>query len=62
MATSSIFTNIRITDPKKAEALIAALEASEADMKNHKPENPTGIRYVDDPEEIRKIFANRFKK
>ena len=60
MATSSIFTNVRITDPKKAEALIAAFEASEADMmKNHKPENPTGIRYVDDPEEIRKIFAKR---
>ena len=61
MATSSIFTNVRITDPKKAEALIAAFEASEADMKNHKPENPTSIRYVDDPEEIRKIFASSFK-
>ena len=60
MATSSIFTNVRITDPKKAEALIAAFEASEADMmKNHKPENPTGIRYVDDPEEVRKIFAKK---
>lgn len=31
MATSSIFYNIKINDPKKAEAFVAALEASEKD-------------------------------
>ena len=31
MATSSIFHNIVINDPAKAEAFVAALEASEAD-------------------------------
>lgn len=31
MATSSIFHNIVIDDPAKAEAFVAALEASEAD-------------------------------
>ncbi len=29
MATSSIFHNVRISDPKQAEAFVAALEASE---------------------------------
>ena len=61
MATSSIFANVRIDDPKTAEKFIAALEASEADMKDQKHEMPTGIRYVDDPEEIRRIFAKRLK-
>jgi len=28
MATSSIFANVKITDPKKAEAFVNALEAS----------------------------------
>ena len=32
MATSSIFHNVRISDPKQAEAFVAALEASEKDL------------------------------
>ena len=36
MATSSIFTKMKINDPKKAEAFIDALEASEKSQKeNH---------------------------
>ncbi|MCI9099460.1 MAG: hypothetical protein HFH58_06300 [Lachnospiraceae bacterium] len=31
MATSSIFANIKISDPKKAETFVEALEASIAD-------------------------------
>ena len=31
MATSSIFHNVRISDPEQAEAFVAALEASEKD-------------------------------
>ena len=31
MATSSIFHNVKISDPKQAEAFVAAMEASEKD-------------------------------
>ena len=31
MATSSIFHNVRISDPTQAEAFVAAMEASEND-------------------------------
>lgn len=33
MATSSILTNVKITDPRKAEMFINALEASSRDPK-----------------------------
>jgi len=33
MATSSIFANVRITDPKKAESFVNALEASAKEPK-----------------------------
>ena len=62
MATSSIFTNVRITDPKKAEAFIKAFEESEAIVRNQKNEMPSNVRIVTDPEEVRKIFAKRLKK
>ena len=62
MPTSSIFTNIRITDPKKAEAFIKAFEESETLVKEQKNEMPSNVRIVTDPEEVRRIFANRFKK
>ena len=31
MATSSIFHNVKISDPQQAEAFVAAIEASEKD-------------------------------
>mgnify|MGYP004512185483 FL=1 len=62
MATSSIFTNVRITDPKKAEAFIKAFEESEALVRDKKNEMPSNVRIVTDPEEVRKIFAKRLKK
>ena len=34
MATSSIFENIKISDPGKAELFLEALEASEQDREN----------------------------
>lgn len=37
MATSSIFAKVRISDPKKAEAFIDALEASENKPKENHP-------------------------
>lgn len=39
MATSSIFHNVVITDPKKADAFIAAIEESIADPYK-RPEGP----------------------
>lgn len=59
MATSSIFTNVRITDPKKAEAFIKAFGESEAIVGDQKNEMPSNVRIVTDPEEVRKIFAKK---
>ena len=57
MATSSIFTNVRITDPKKAEMFINALEES-ANAQIKKPVTSfTSI--VADADEIRRIMAKR---
>lgn len=56
MPTSSIFTNIVITDPKKAEKFIDALEAS-----SHDPVwKPTSdVKPLKDEEEIRKLMGKR---
>ncbi len=57
MPTSSIFTNIVIRDPKKAEQFINALEASRKDpvRKPTMPFKPP----LTDPEAIRKLMAKR---
>jgi len=60
MATSSILTNIKITDPKKAEDFVEAL-----DISAHEPERiPTKsvIPLVNDIEEIRKFMGMGIKK
>ena len=58
MATSSIFAKVRIDDPKKAEAFIDALEASENKPKRRPsmPVNPP----VTDINEIKKFMTKRF--
>ena len=59
MATSSIFSNIKINDPKDAEAFIRALEASEKDPKieSTAPAIPT----VTDLNAIRNLMSKRMK-
>lgn len=59
MATSSIFSNIKINDPKDAEAFIHALEASEKDPKieSTAPAIPT----VTDLNAIRNLMSKRIK-
>ncbi len=59
MATSSIFTNIKITDPAKAQAFIDALEASEQAEAKAPKNPPASIRRITDPEEIRRFFSER---
>ena len=57
MPTSSIFTNIVINDPEKAEKFIDALEAS-----NHDPAWQTASsikRPLTDIEKIRELMAKR---
>jgi len=57
MATSSIFANIKITEPKKAEAFADAIEASIADplpASNIPPKN-----VLSNPDKIREILAKR---
>ena len=57
MATSSIFAKVRIDDPKKAEAFIDALEASE-----NKPRRKSSIRVkppVTDIDEIKKFMTTQ---
>lgn len=57
MATSSIFTNVKITDPKKAEAFINAMDAAA----NVPRENTQKKAYCieSNPEKIREMFAKR---
>ncbi len=53
MATSSIFHNVVINDPKKAEAFISAIEASIADPYKSKDKLKTKVET--DPDKIRRI-------
>lgn len=55
MATSSILTNIKITDPKKAEDFAEALDMS-AHEPERKPVKPI-IQLVTNIEEIRKFMG-----
>ncbi len=59
MATSSIFANIKITDPKQAELFVNAMEASANDPERvpSMPVKPP----LTDPEAIRKLMAKRIK-
>ena len=59
MATSSIFANVKITDPKKAEAFINALDASAKEIKKPRITEPT---LITDLNEIRHIMAKRTQK
>lgn len=60
MATSSIFSNVKITAPKKVETFVEALDASARDPERR----PTGsvIPLVNDIDEIRKFMAARVSK
>ena len=55
MATSSIFTNVVIEDPKKAEAFVDALEKSSQDPV-WKPSAPS-IPILDSVEELRRFLG-----
>jgi len=54
MATSSIFHNVVINDPKKAEAFISAIEASIAD--SYKTKDKPKTKVETDPNKISHII------
>ena len=54
MATSSIFHNVVINDPKKADAFISAIEASIADP--YKIEDKPKTKVETDPNKISHII------
>jgi len=60
MATSSIFSNVRIIDPQKAEAFAEALDASAKELERM-PMAPV-IPLVTDIEEIQKFMTVRTGK
>lgn len=60
MATSSIFEQVKLTDPKVIERFIEALEASERDAMNKPKADP--IPTLTDHEEIRKLMSKWIKK
>ena len=62
MATSSIFAQVKITDPKKAEAFVAALEASERESKFQPKSSAPIIPTITDLDTIRKLVAKRAKR
>ncbi len=53
MATSSIFHKVKISDPKQAEAFVAALETSGSDSRAWK-DNPSHV-VTADPAVIRRL-------
>lgn len=57
MATSSIFANIKITEPEKIDAFVEALEASIADPMPPSDTPPKTV--LSDPEKIREIWNKR---
>ena len=57
MATSSIFANIKITEPQKIEDYVNALEASLGDPMP--PSNTPRKTVLSDPDKIRGILAKR---
>ncbi len=59
MATSSIFAHVEITDQKKAERFVAALEESERAQAKKKRTAPA-IPVMRDANDIRKLMAKRF--
>ncbi len=59
MATSSIFTNISIKDPKKIELFISALESSEKAVKNRPAVKSYDISVVRDSDSIRWLMKKR---
>lgn len=56
MATSSIFANVRITNPRQAEAFAEALDASA--MEPERTPSAPVIPLVTNIEEIRKFMAD----
>ena len=60
MATSSIFADVKITDPRKAEAFINALDAA-ANTPKKDAKVPTNS-LVTDAEKIKMMMAKRKKK
>ncbi len=60
MATSSIFANIRITEPQKAEVFAEALDASAKD--SERTPSASVIPLVTNIEEIRKFMTMRTSK
>lgn len=60
MATSSIFANVRITNPQKAEVFADALDASAKDPERLPAAHM--IPLVTDIEEIRKFMAGEGRK
>ena len=57
MATSSIFANAKIYDPKKAEAFINAMDAA-ANSPKRNLQTTNGF-LVDDQEKIKEMFVKR---
>ena len=61
MATSSIFHNIRITDPEEARRFLAACEASEQDQSWRRPDRPVTVVNTD-RERMRRMIELSLKK
>lgn len=59
MATSSIFAQVKITEPEQVEKFVAALEDSEKAQAKKKRIAPA-IPIMRDINEIRKLMAKRF--
>ena len=59
MATSSILTSVKITDPKKIESFIKALDASTDDPKREPSAQVS--RQMTNIDEIRRLMSKRVR-
>lgn len=60
MPTSSIFTNVKITDPEKAEAFINALDVAANTPRDRKERK--GSHILTDHDAIRRLMAKSIEK
>ena len=60
MATSSIFANVKITDPKKAQAFINALDAAANSPKGKAKDTTHSL--VTDPEKLKMMMDKRMQR
>ena len=62
MATSSIFTNVRIDTPQRVDSFLSACEASLEDSKRKREVSKKSVMFITDKKTIKSFVAKVCKK